>query len=122
MNKNTAHDVLVSLVQCLVLLYDVFSDNSTEESSLWEHLKYFNDAFTKLHSESLSLFGAIVRSIQGNSQKIKTLEHHEMEQQEDENVTMDDGAEINYQDNGIYPSTHSLPIDEGKIILSFWSQ
>ena len=45
-----------------------------------------------------------------------------MEQQEDENVTMDDGAEINYQDNGIYPSTHSLPIDEGKIILSFWSQ
>ena len=45
-----------------------------------------------------------------------------MEQQEDENVTMDDGAEINYQDNVIYPSTHSLPIDEGKIILSFWSQ
>ena len=119
MNKN---DVLVSLVQCLVLSYDVLPDNSTEESSLWEHLKYFNDAFTKLHSESLSLFGAIVRSIQSNSQKIKTLEHHEMEQQEDENVTMDDGAEINYQDNGIYPSTHSLPIDEGKIILSFWSQ
>ena len=89
-------------------------DNSNEESSLWEHLKYFNDAFTKLHSESLSLFGAIVRSIQRNSQKIKTLEHNEMEQQEDENGTMNDGVEIDYQDNGSYPSTHSLPTGKGK--------
>ena len=100
----------------------MFPDNSNEKSSLWEHLKYFNDAFTKLHSESLSLFGAIVRSIQSNSQKIKTLEHHETDKQEDENGTMDDDVEIDYQDNGIYPSTHSLPIDEGNIILSFWSQ
>ena len=97
-------------------------DNSNEESSLWEHLKYFNDAFTKLHSESLSLFGAIVRSIQRNSQKIKTLEHHEMEQQEDENGTVDDDVEIDYQDNGSYPSTHSLPIEKGKTILLFLSQ
>ena len=92
-------------------------DNSNEESSLWEHLKYFNDAFTKLHSESLSLFGAIVRSIQSNSQKIETLEHHDMEQQEDENGTTDDAVEINIQDNGSYPSTNSLPINEGKKIL-----
>lgn len=96
-------------------------DNSNEESSLWEHLKYFNDAFTKLHSESLSLFGAIVRSIQRNSQKIKTFEHHEMEQQEAENGTMDDEVEIDYQDSGRYPSTHSLPIEEGKSILLFLS-
>ena len=94
-------------------------DNSNEESSLWEHLKYFNDAFTKLHSEPLSLFGAIVRSIQSNSQKIKTLEHREMEQQEDANGTVDDCVEIVYKDNGSYPSTHSLPIDEGKNTLIF---
>ena len=118
MHKN----VLASLVQNLVLLYDVLPDNSNEESSLWEHLKYFNDAFTKLHSESLSLFGAIVRSIQSNSQKIKKLEHHEMEQEDDENATMYDGDEIDYQDDGWYPSTHSLPIDAGKNILSFLSQ
>ena len=89
-------------------------DNSDEESNLWEHLKYFNDAITKLHSESLDLFGAIVRSIQRNSQKIKTLEYHEIEQQDDENGTMDDAVEIDYQANGRYPSTHSLLIDAGK--------
>ena len=94
-------------------------DNSTEESSLWEHLKYFNDAFTKLHSESLSLFGAIVRSIQSNSQKIKTLQHQEMEQQEDENEAMNTAVEIAYQDDSKYPSTHSLPIDEGKTYSYF---
>ena len=42
-----------------------------------------------------------------------------MEQQEDENGTMDDEVEIDYQDNVNYPSTHSLPIDEGKNIPSF---
>ena len=45
-----------------------------------------------------------------------------MEQQEDENGTMDDDVEIGYQNNGSYPSTHSLPIDEGKNLLLFLSK
>ena len=45
-----------------------------------------------------------------------------MEQQEDENGTVDDDVEIDYQDNGSYPSTHSLPIEKGKTILLFLSQ
>ena len=42
-----------------------------------------------------------------------------MEQQEDENGTVDDVVEIDYQDNSSYPSTHSLPIDEGKTYSYF---
>ena len=42
-----------------------------------------------------------------------------MEQQEDENGTVDDDVKIDYQDNGSYPSTHPLPIDEGKTYSYF---
>ena len=40
---------------------------------LWKHLKTFNDSFTKLHLESISMLSAIIRSIERNNQKLMTV-------------------------------------------------
>ena len=55
-------------------LFTTFVSGSTFVHSdgydLWKHLKTFNDSFTKLHLESISLLSAIIRSIERNDKKL----------------------------------------------------